>query len=97
MNNLQLFRKILGDSGAVKAVRIIADGQLHRLEDGSSLRVSDIKSIVEERPSISWRSVERAGTALKVVRQRTNTFPSETYWCLPPISPHLVNQSPACA
>jgi hypothetical protein len=97
MNNLQLFRKILGDAGAVKAVRIIADGQLHRLEDGSSLKVSDIKSIVEERPSISWRSVERAGTALKVVRQRTNTFPSETYWCLPPISPHLVNQSPACA
>lgn len=47
MNNPQLFRKILGDAGAVKAVRIIADGQLHRLEDDSSLRVSDIKSIVE--------------------------------------------------
>ena len=97
MNNLQFFRKILGDAGAVKAVRIIADGQLHRLEDGSSLKVSDIKSIVEERPSISWRSVERAGTALKVVRQRTNTFPSETYWCLPPISPHLLKPSQACA
>ena len=67
------------------------------LKDGSSLKVSDIKRMVNERPAISWRSVERAGTALKVVRQRTNTFPSETYWCLPPISPHLLNQSQACA
>ena len=67
------------------------------LKDGSSLKVNDIKRIVDERPSISWRSVERAGTALKVVRQRTNTFPSETYWCLPPISPHLVKPNQACA
>lgn len=67
------------------------------LKDGSSIKVSDIKRMVDERPSISWRSVERAGTALKVVRQRTNTFPSETYWCLPPISPHLLKPSQACA
>ena len=67
------------------------------LKDGSSIKVSDIKRMVDERPSISWRSVERAGVALKVVRQRTNTFPSETYWCLPPISPHLVKPNQACA
>ena len=67
------------------------------LKDGSSIKVSDIKRMVDEHPSISWRSVERAGTALKVVRQRTNTFPSETYWCLPPISPHLVKPNQACA
>lgn len=67
------------------------------LKDGSSIKVSDIKRMVDERPSISWRSVERAGVALKIVRQRTNTFPSETYWSLPPISPHLVRPNQVCA
>lgn len=64
------------------------------LKDGSSIKVSDIKCMVDKHPSISWLSVDRAGTALKVVRQRTNAFPSETYWCLPL---HLVKPNQACA
>ena len=94
----QLFREF-GSNGADETENLSEPSKLliDLLKDGSSHKVSDIKLQAEAQPHISWRSVERAANALKVVRQRTNTFPSETFWCLPPISPHLEKREQNCA
>ena len=90
----QLFRDFPADTGddsdlMSEPSKLLID----LLKDGSSRKVSEIKQLLEARPTISWRSIERSANALKVARVRTNTFPSETFWSLPPISPYLMKQS----
>ncbi|TDR31057.1 AAA family ATPase [Hydromonas duriensis] len=86
----QLFKELSGEDNDVMSES--SKFLIELLKDGTSRKVSEIKQLIEERPTMSWRSVERSANALKVARVRTHSFPSETFWSLPPISPYLVKQ-----
>lgn len=59
------------------------------LKDGSARKVGDIKQLVEQRSSVSWRSVQRAASKLNLIRLRSNAFQGESTWQLPANSKYI--------
>ena len=66
-------------------IRILID----LLKDGSAHKVGKIKQLVEQQSAVSWRSVQRAASKLKLIRQRSNTFQAESTWQLPANSKYI--------
>lgn len=71
-------------------IRILID----LLKDGSARKVGDIKQLVEQRSSVSWRSVQRAASKLNLIRLRSNSFQGESTWQLPANSKYVNPSSP---
>ena len=65
------------------------------LKDGSARKVGDIKQLVEQRSSVSWRSVQRAASKLNLIRLRSNAFQGESTWQLPANSKYINPSGPA--
>lgn len=59
------------------------------LKDGRAHKVGYIRQLVEQQSAVSWRSVQRAASKLKLIRQRSNTFQAESSWQLPANSKYL--------
>ena len=59
------------------------------LKDGSARKVGDIKQLVEQRSSVSWRSVQRAASKLNLIRLRSNAFQGDSTWQLPANSKYI--------
>ena len=64
------------------------------LKDGSARKVGDIKQLVEQRSSVSWRSVQRAASKLNLIRLRSNSFQGESTWQLPANSKYVNPSGP---
>ena len=59
------------------------------LKDGSARKVGDIRQLVEQRSSVSWRSVQRAASKLNLIRLRSNAFQGDSTWQLPANSKYI--------
>lgn len=71
-------------------IRILID----LFKDGSVRKVGDIKQLVEQRSSVSWRSVQRAASKLNLIRLRSNSFHGESTWQLPANSKYINPSGP---
>ena len=87
---IRLFREYGSDpeeesDNLSEPIRILID----LLKDGSARKVGDIKQLVEQRSSVSWRSVQRAASKLNLIRLRSNSFQGESTWQLPANSKYI--------